>query len=510
MANATYQQRSMTRDRAARGGGARHGRPQLDLPVARHRRPGRGNAERAEGLGRRRPTTAPSSPPTASTVPRCSSGRRSPTRALAPALVALARDPDDPEHGVDFSGLEIGHLGHIYEGLLSLRLSVADRDFDYDRRADRYVAPTTRTRIEVAGRASSSGSPTRAGARAAASTTRAPSSSATSFASPSARPSRRTSRRVREARRDGPGRGGARSSSTSTSSTRPAAAPTSWSRSSRRSRTRSPSCSARSRCPRVRDELDALRAAAGTTFGAGSRTPRCSSAWCSSAASTASTSRRWAPRSRRSRSGSRLFVPGLSLAYLDHNVQVGNSLIGVVRPDDVAPEAEARGTAALFDDQLATAMAEAARLGRRAARPSPTAHPTRSSASDESRGGAAREGRGRAARPRPLDRRAARARGRARAASTKGPELAGGTAQPRIEESLLAERANELAAEHRALHWPIEFAEVFAPRAARLRRRRRQPAVGGGDGRGARLLRPLPARPAGARRGETQARLSRS
>jgi hypothetical protein len=62
-----------------------------------------------------------------------------PDAALAPALVALARDADDPEIGVDFSGLEIGHLGYVYEGLLSLRLSVADRDYAYDAKADRYV-----------------------------------------------------------------------------------------------------------------------------------------------------------------------------------------------------------------------------------------------------------------------------------------------------------------------------------------------------------------------------------
>ena len=42
----------------------------------------------------------------------------------------------DPESGAgyDFSGLEIGHLGHIYEGLLSLRLSVADRPYRRSRR----------------------------------------------------------------------------------------------------------------------------------------------------------------------------------------------------------------------------------------------------------------------------------------------------------------------------------------------------------------------------------------
>ena len=41
--------------------------------------------------------------------------------------------------GIDYSSLEIGHLGHIYEALLSLRLSLTDRPLRYDRRKDRYV-----------------------------------------------------------------------------------------------------------------------------------------------------------------------------------------------------------------------------------------------------------------------------------------------------------------------------------------------------------------------------------
>ena len=64
-----------------------------------------------------------------------------PDAALGPALVALARNAEDHAVGVDFSSLEIGHLGYIYEGLLSLRLSLADRDYAYDAHADRYVAP---------------------------------------------------------------------------------------------------------------------------------------------------------------------------------------------------------------------------------------------------------------------------------------------------------------------------------------------------------------------------------
>lgn len=43
------------------------------------------------------------------------------------ALAALGRDRESGA-GVDYSALEVGHLGHIYEGLLSLRLSVADAD----------------------------------------------------------------------------------------------------------------------------------------------------------------------------------------------------------------------------------------------------------------------------------------------------------------------------------------------------------------------------------------------
>ena len=46
--------------------------------------------------------------------------------------------------GVDYSTLEIGHLGHIYEGLLSLRLSLADTPLRYDLRSDRYTAPECR------------------------------------------------------------------------------------------------------------------------------------------------------------------------------------------------------------------------------------------------------------------------------------------------------------------------------------------------------------------------------
>ena len=62
-----------------------------------------------------------------------------PDTALGPALVAVGIESDSGV-GYDFSGLGIGHLGHVYEGLLSLRLSLADRPYRYDGRFERYVA----------------------------------------------------------------------------------------------------------------------------------------------------------------------------------------------------------------------------------------------------------------------------------------------------------------------------------------------------------------------------------
>ncbi len=57
---------------------------------------------------------------------------------FARVLLAVGRDTETG-HGVDYSSLEVGHLGHIYEALLSLRLSVADRPLRYDVKKDRYV-----------------------------------------------------------------------------------------------------------------------------------------------------------------------------------------------------------------------------------------------------------------------------------------------------------------------------------------------------------------------------------
>ena len=58
---------------------------------------------------------------------------------MAIILVGLGLDQQNGV-GIDYSTLEIGNLGNIYEGLLSLRLSVADEPLHYDPRMDKYAA----------------------------------------------------------------------------------------------------------------------------------------------------------------------------------------------------------------------------------------------------------------------------------------------------------------------------------------------------------------------------------
>ncbi len=59
---------------------------------------------------------------------------------LAPALVALGFDPEDEDGpGIDYTSLDIAHLGGIYEGLLALRLSLADQTYEYSEKRDRFL-----------------------------------------------------------------------------------------------------------------------------------------------------------------------------------------------------------------------------------------------------------------------------------------------------------------------------------------------------------------------------------
>ena len=67
---------------------------------------------------------------------------------FAKVLVAIGQD-QETRRGADFSTLEIAHIGHTYESLLSLRLSLAKRSVRYDARRDRYVQARGSEEAEV-------------------------------------------------------------------------------------------------------------------------------------------------------------------------------------------------------------------------------------------------------------------------------------------------------------------------------------------------------------------------
>ena len=75
----------------------------------------------------------------ASPAAHCWNGRKLADVYLAPALAAIAYETDKPDApGLDYAGLQIGHLGAIYEALLTLRLARAPEDLAYDSRQDMF------------------------------------------------------------------------------------------------------------------------------------------------------------------------------------------------------------------------------------------------------------------------------------------------------------------------------------------------------------------------------------
>ena len=67
---------------------------------------------------------------------------------FAKVLVAIGQD-QETRRGADFSTLEIAHIGHTYESLLSLRLSLAKRAVRYDAKRDRYLVARALDDAEV-------------------------------------------------------------------------------------------------------------------------------------------------------------------------------------------------------------------------------------------------------------------------------------------------------------------------------------------------------------------------
>jgi hypothetical protein len=375
-----------------------------------------------------------------------------PDAALAPALVALARDPDDHDSGIDFSSLEIGHLGHIYEGLLSLRLSVADRDFRYEASSDRYV-PASDGEAEV-----ERGELlwlTNEGGRKGGGVYYTRTELVRHLVREAVRPAFEQHLADVRARASRDPQGAAAQLFEFF--------------------VLDPSCGSAHflvevveeladqiatllgdlALPAIRDELDGLRTAAGSTYGAGIE---------DTALLKRLVLKRCVYGVDLSRMGAEIakvslwlgsFVPGLSLAYLDHNIQVGNSLIGVARPESITPPAAEHGTLALFGDAISDAVAKAAAqaaLLRAIEDRTPTEVDASREADTSLRDGvvAARQ---------VLDLWVAEPLG---LAGARDEALRAGNEIMRGEASPLGHTAAELARRHDVLHWPLAFAEVFA------------------------------------------------
>lgn len=387
-----------------------------------------------------------------------------PDAALGPALVALGRDDDGI--GVDFSSLEIGHLGHIYEGLLSLRLSLADRHYRYDVKRDRYVEFTDDT---------SAGGPAAPAADVEAGdllwiTNEGGRKSGGVYYTPELLVRHLVQRGVLPAfdRHLGEIRELA------------AADPAAAARKLLDFKVLDPACGsahflvvvvdeladatarflAETPVPPLREQLDRLQQSAQPVTGSlvedAALLRRLILKHCVFGVDISPMGAEIAKLSLWLSS----FVPGLSLLYLGHNIRVGNSLIGVSRPEMVrevdknGDVGDRRGTIAMFDDELRVAMHEAAAAGARLADledRTPEEYEKSLEAAAEAEAAVRQAQRYFnlwCAEPLGLD--GARKQFYAR----RDAILAG-------KETKLVERAAEYADEFEFLHWPLAFPEVF-------------------------------------------------
>ena len=456
MANHTYQQRSMTRmaQRAAEEVGTADPRSTSLWDDATGLVKAMRNGQRAWGVPAYNGALfAADGFDGAELLERAAIG----DEALGEALVALARetDADGNDVGVDFSGLEVGHLGHIYEGLLSLRLTVADRDFDYDAQSDRYVPDDEDGKIDV--RSGELFWLTNEGGRKGGGVYYTRAELVRHLVRGSVRPAfAEHVAEVRElAERD----------------------PVAAARRLFDFYVLDPACGSAHflvevaeeiadqiagllgevALPAIRDQLEELRAAAGTSVSVeiddAALLKRLVLKRCVYGVDLSPMGAEIAKVSL----WLATFVPGLSLAYLDHNIQVGNSLIGVVRPEAVERKLDGGGdqAQALFGDPIVDAVKAAADEARKLREIADrTPDEVRASAEaakdlDHTTAGVRRVLDLWTAEPLGLD----GARGEV---YEKGEGIIAG------EESVFADRATELARENRAFHWPLELAEAFA------------------------------------------------
>jgi hypothetical protein len=275
------------------------------------------------------------------------------------ALAALGRDPDTGT-GVDYSSLEVGHLGHIYEGLLSLHVSVADTDLALyptgEKKALRYEP--ARNPGDIVVRSGEVFWQTNTGGRKAGGVYYTPDQLVEHLVRHAVLPS--LEEHLTEVRELA------------------ATDPTAAAGQLFRFRVLDPACGsahflvsalhrvaerigrflAQTPLPKVRDELESLRAAADTGHEAHIEhadllhrlvLKRCIyGVDISPMGAEVARLSLWLAA----------FVPGLSLAYLGHSIQVGDSLIGVADPAVLQARA-AGGELPMYADQVDRAIAAA-------------------------------------------------------------------------------------------------------------------------------------------------------
>jgi hypothetical protein len=277
------------------------------------------------------------------------------------ALTSLGREPETGL-GVDYSSLEIGHLGHLYEGMLSLHVAVADIDLALyptgEKRSLRYESAKKPADVEVP-----SGElfwQTHTGGRKAGGVYYTPDLLVEHLVRRTVLPSLEDHlTRVRDLA---------------------AADPAAATAELFRFRVLDPACGsahflvsalhriaerigrflAETPLPGVRDELENLRAAAGTAHWAriehGDLLQRLVLKRCVFGVDVSPMGAEVARLSL----WLAAFVPGLSLAYLGHTVQVGDALVGVADPAVLQGEGTL-GMRPIYADQVDDAIAEAGR-----------------------------------------------------------------------------------------------------------------------------------------------------
>ena len=366
---------------------------------------------------------------------------------FARVLLAVGRDATEGS-GLDYSSLEIGHLGHIYEALLSLRLSVADRPLRYDSRQDRYVPVQDSAQAEIV-----PGSllwQTNEGGRKAGGVYYTPVSLVRHLVNHAVVPAyERHLDSVRETARTDPRRAAADLLDFAVLD--PACGSAHFLvQVTEALADRAVAFLAEVPLPAIREALDRLRAQAqgGAAVTDVALLRRLILKHCvfgvdlSPMGAEVATLSLWLAS----------FVPGLSLAHLGRNVVVGNSLIGVGAANSVIQD----GTwpAEALRKALAEASEAAARLAEIDDRTPSEVEASRAADADARRATAGlrhlfdlwtAEGFG--------------VKGARGLAETDGPAVIAGTNGANGEK--LVEQAAALAREHRFLHWPLAFPRVF-------------------------------------------------